>query len=37
MVFLGLIVPGKVPRCSMSALTLLASILNSDFAVELGV
>ena len=30
MLFLGLSVPGEVPQCSASVLTLLACFLNSD-------
>ena len=30
MLFLGLSVPGEVPRCSASVLVLLAGFLNSD-------
>ena len=35
MLFLGLSVPGEVPRCSASVLVLLAGFLNSGFARDL--
>ena len=37
MLFLGLSVPGEVPRCSASVLVLLAGFLNSEDFVNLKV
>ena len=36
MLFLGLSVPGEVPRCSASVLVLLAGFLNSAIFERLG-